>query len=86
MGYTIRRWLIGIVALALAATSALAKDGAGQEPPASLVEKQQKLHEAVQAAQKAGKDLSPVAKIMEEFEPFVKEQHFKEAETVLDRP
>jgi hypothetical protein len=80
-------WLgmVGIMAFTLSGAWALAQDSSGQEPPATLVEKHQKLVEAIQKAQKEGKDLSPVARLMDEFGPLMKESKFKEAEALLDR-
>jgi len=76
---------MGILAFTLAGANALAQDGPGQEPPATLLEKHQKLQEAVQRAQKDGKDLSPVARLMEGMDSLMKDRKFKEAEDLLDR-
>jgi hypothetical protein len=83
--WIMRHWPIGILAFTFTVVDALAQDGSGQEPPATLIEKHEKLQEAVQTAQKDGKDLSPVARIMQEFDPLMKERKFKEAEALLDR-
>lgn len=80
-----RHWIIGFMALGVAGAEALPQDGSGQEPPATLIEKHQKLQEAVQKAQKDGKDLSPVARLMQGMEPLMKAQKFDEAEALLDR-
>src|SRR5579863_5634126 len=79
-----RHGLVGTLIMALAGV-AIAQDAAPQDPPATLLEKHRKLEEAVQKAQNAGKDLSPVAKLLEGFNPLLKERNFVEAEALLDR-
>jgi MoxR-like ATPase len=53
-------------------------------PPESLQRKMQALQQAVQKRQQEGGDLSPVGRIMQKFEPLMKEGKVKEAEAVID--
>lgn len=52
---------------------------------ASLQGKMQRVQAKVQEWQRVGKDLSPVAAIMQGFDPLMKAGKFAEAESVLDR-
>ncbi len=52
--------------------------------PERIQKKMQSLQEKVQQWQKEGKNLEPVAKIMQNFEPLMKEVKVKEAEVLLD--
>ena len=45
----------------------------------------QKLQSRVQGWQAEGRDLSPVGRILQEFEPLMKDGKLREAEAVLDR-
>jgi hypothetical protein len=59
--------------------------GPHQGPPGDLPPKMQKFQAALQRAQKEGKDLSEVGKILEGFDALMKEGRFKEAGERLDR-
>ena len=54
-------------------------------PPASLQAKMQKFQAGVKKWEEESRDLSPVGELMQEFEPLMKEEKFKEAEAVMDR-
>jgi hypothetical protein len=56
-----------------------------QEMQRVLETKMQKVQEGVQRWQNEGRDPSPIAEIMKEFEPLMKKSKHKEAEAVLDR-
>lgn len=56
-----------------------------QELQRQLQEKVQKVQEGVQQWQNDNRDPEPIGKIMEEFEPLMKEGKHKEAEALLDR-
>ncbi|MCI0427919.1 MAG: SMP-30/gluconolactonase/LRE family protein [Nitrospiraceae bacterium] len=60
-------------------------ENVAEGPSAALVEKHRKLEQAVQAAKREKKDLTPVARIVRELDPLMKERKFREAETLLDR-
>ena|GEM_PF-222589 len=61
------------------------RPGQGEPPPPSLQEKMQKLQAGVQKWQQEGRDLSPVGRIMQDFEPLMRQGKLPEAEAVLDR-
>ncbi|MBN1419274.1 MAG: hypothetical protein JXP34_10885 [Planctomycetes bacterium] len=54
-------------------------------PPHSLRSKADRFWESVNRWRKENRDPSPVAEIMKDFEPLLREGKFKEAEAVLDR-
>src|SRR5262252_2978027 len=56
---------------------------AGQ--PASLQRKRQCLEAQIQKWQQEGKDLQPIAEILQDFPPLFEQQKFAEAEQVVDR-
>ncbi len=51
----------------------------------TILEKAQRVQEGVKRWQQGGNDPSPVFKIMQEFDPLLKQNKLKEAESVLDR-
>ena len=64
-------------------------DTAGGQPQANrrahLQGKMQKFHAGLQKWQQEGRDLSPVGRILQEFEPLMRQGKLPEAEAVLDR-
>lgn len=54
-------------------------------PPAAIVEKLQKVQAGVQKWQDEGRDPSPVAELMQGFEPLMKEGKLEEAQGLLDK-
>jgi Spy/CpxP family protein refolding chaperone len=54
-------------------------------PPQSLQAKMQKFQAGVKKWEDQARDMSPVGELMQEFEPLMKEEKFKEAESVLDK-
>jgi hypothetical protein len=59
-------------------------EGEGQ-PPASLQQKMNQLHAAVEKWQEEGRDLSPVWQIMRDFQLLMQQRKFTEAEALVDR-
>jgi len=53
--------------------------------PQSLQEKMQRLRVLVERLQQQDVDLQPVGDVMQDFEPLVQQQKFREAEAVVDR-
>lgn len=54
-------------------------------PPGAIPEKMEKVKAGVEDWQNSGRNPSPIAEIMQEFDPLMKQGKFKEAEAVLDR-
>ena len=54
-------------------------------PSESIQQKMQQVQQGIQRWQHAGRDPSPVGRIMQEFEPLMQAGKFQEAEAVLDR-
>lgn len=61
------------------------KFAADQGPPPEIQAKMQKLHQAVEQAQKGGRDLSDLHPIMNELQPLIQQGRFREAEPLLDK-
>ncbi len=57
-----------------------AVEGAGE----SIQEKMKRLGPAIERRRNAGRDMQPVGRLLEKFEPHMKEGRFKEAEAILD--
>jgi hypothetical protein len=55
-----------------------------QGPPRELQQKMQKLQQAVKQWQDEGRDPTPIGRVMQKFEPLMKQGKFKEAEAVVD--
>ena len=60
-------------------------ENANDNPQARLQEKMQKFHAGLQKWQQEGRDLSPIMRIMPEFEPLMRQGKLPEAEAVIDR-
>ncbi|MFI5379269.1 MAG: Spy/CpxP family protein refolding chaperone [Tepidisphaerales bacterium] len=63
----------------------LEKMAHAKPPPQSLQAKMATFQETVREWQQQGQDLSPVGKLMQEFQPLMEEEKFTEAEAVLDK-
>jgi hypothetical protein len=56
-----------------------------QNPEAQRIQKKmQRIHQVIQTWQKEGRNLDPIAKTMERFEPLIKAGKIREAESILD--
>lgn len=63
----------------------LKKKFADGKPPAAIRAKLEKVKAVVEDWQSSGRDPSPIAEIMQEFDPLMKAGKVKEAEAVLDK-
>ena len=61
------------------------KEPTNDNPQARLQGKVRKLEAGMQKWKQEGRDLSPVGKILQEFEPLMRQGKLPEAEAVLDR-